>query len=61
MTRRPERPEADDRNARRAAALRANLQRRKAQARSRTGETTDDNNEPPAGIERPDRADESEG
>ena len=59
MTRRPERPDADDRNARRAAALRANLQKRKAQARSRADET--DNDEPPPGIEHPDRADESEG
>ncbi len=55
---------ASDRLARRAAALRANLQRRKDQARSRAagGQGHDDNeNEPPAGIERPDPADESEG
>lgn len=51
---------ASDRLHRRAAALRANLQRRKEQARSRAGEG-DNENEPRAGIEHPDPADESEG
>lgn len=65
MTRRlPDPPgaSASDRLARRGAALRANLQRRKEQARSRADGGRDHNeNEPSAGIERPDPADESEG
>lgn len=38
------RPEAEDRAARLAAALRKNLVRRKAQARARAGETRDGEN-----------------
>lgn len=56
MTRRPD-PSSNSRDDRLRAALRANLARRKAQARARTD---NDNEKPPAGDERPDQSAASE-